>query len=202
MIMNHEILIRIPNLECLRKFKRDFPELNYYGMLIDNQTIELIKDALDKSYDQLHEIREKGLTTHAEGHAMAFLFRKILDLYELQFIHFSPEFKKMVNNNISRLNNSFSSIFTILTSNFESIDNELKFVHILSKNDKNLLLRAFWNDFQSKYDDFCHQDFLEKYAVIWNDEYNRFRVHEHQKKIIEKAIIEKNAENDNSLKDD
>lgn len=178
--LDDSLLFLIPDEECLARFQKDFPEKGYYGHLVKSDVQELIMKGLEKSFDALRSIRENGIETHARGHSKAFLFKKVLDLYRAEFIHYPKEFKDAIHSKFDRLTNEFTNIFEVLTRNFEAIENdqgdsELSFFVNITKREKETLLRSFWDDFEKEYNQFSRHNWINEYKSLWNYQYSLYK---------------------------
>lgn len=163
-----------PDKKCYKILKEVLKEESYHGFTIQTKSFELMFKALSCSYDELEKIRHSGIPTHAIGHARAFQFKKCFENFQMMYYHSidSRIFIKIIERYFDDLEKSFNLIFETLTHGFEVIEENyernLQYdFHFLTKREKDLLVRAFWKNFSSAWNEFSSHDWFLEYKSFW-----------------------------------
>lgn len=147
--------------EKIDKIKKINPNEVFSRIDDDFIQMEILKKALIKANIQLEKIRFDGLSTHLEGHALAFLIHKLLKLLKKIGINKKMNilenfFWTYYNKILNKVSESFNNIFEVLiNSNFK-------------KKEKKLILRAFYEEYRDNADLFIQENFILAYYSIYD----------------------------------
>lgn len=146
-------------------------------------TLNFILDALGKAFLPIKKIRKHGMqnSSHAQGHAAVSLFRKIIEMLECHLVHHLYNgnalfFKEKLQEQIKALKQSFTPIDHILTAGVtirSSTDEELTpknspYLEVLHRREKQILLRAYFPEFEQTFDDFQSYNWTEEWQAFYS----------------------------------
>lgn len=168
----HALLRCVPDDECTVEYASAFPNNVVYSSTIgDLRLARLFEQALEKAWQQLETIRFGGLCTHAHGHAIAYLFKKLLDGFGSHFRHLSKFFREALETKTKRVQKLFQPVFETLTTNFiwdkDDIRKEPYYTQELYKKQKIILLRAFWSELETAWNKFSCTSWVDEYKELW-----------------------------------
>lgn len=144
------------------------PQLEHC-FVINFDNVKLIQEAIAHAYSQLEHLRFEGLDTHRDAEGKAHLLRKLLKmLFHALIEHFSSNnpvqeiFIKRMQNTQHDLEYHFHPIFETLTGTF-------------TRREKQLLLRAFWENFIRIYNHYFQYDFQKLYTGFYEQVYSQYQ---------------------------
>ncbi len=158
----HYMEFNAPTEELAEQARVMFPH-TYSNSVEDWKKHNLTRQAIKCANDNLQKIRQGGIGTHMTGHAAAFLFKKTLGMYVEHLL--SPrymnrvwqEYAEDVQRWCRTVLDAFDPVFQVLT--WDQRDFTLR--------EKQVLLRAFWQNFTDAFDNFWHMDPHELAIVLY-----------------------------------
>jgi hypothetical protein len=135
---------------------------------------DLCRKACSKAFDNLREIRLNAISTHHESHAKSHLFLKLFDMVCLYLKKLSDHWMNPIAEKyfhvteryITQVKEEYGPIHDVLTASVSFDENEA--LIDLTKWEKHLLLRAFWDDFQKRWEEFIQIDWVQEYTTLWD----------------------------------
>jgi len=156
-----------------KKEKLQFEE----GPFVEESLIPLFEQALNKTYQLLNDIKEKG-ATHKHMHNTATIFYKLLNELNAKYHHYKILFSDLLNviiddglERCEALETAFRPIYDVLRST-------------ATKKEKALLLKPYWFDFQNTYSstlNIAFYTFAKNYNELYDlvlEEYLKRRINE------------------------
>ena len=179
-----QFLHRAPTEAQFKRLQEAFPKENYWGYSNQRNHTKylLIWEAVQKAYQQIRDLRyESQGFTHSEVHGKTFLFKKCLEEIRLVVHNFvdwgnilEREFQSVFDLHWDRVMKEYEPIHTVLSASVSFTLTDPKTGNTyqsdkidLTKNEKRLLLRAFYPSFEKAWNEFCSFNWSEEYTKLW-----------------------------------